>query len=247
MNRSYRTILLFSLAVLSIAVVTPAHGSPGKEDSQGALVFQPLFKWENGKCTRQGTGSFVRAPKGQIVAVTSAHFIDFCGPPLLQAEWLDVRTGKSVAGFTRSWGMLGNAGCSDPMDLRSDYLLLAVDSEIDFQSLLEIDGERVPEMGERVWFPNKDPKALLGYDRIGGKVTEAQTEYYTVVLDRKIDLTARSGTPVLSEKSGKVIGILSRGNLGGDRSVLYLTPAPSIHKALTEAQSEPLLRDVVGN
>ncbi len=209
------------------------------------IVLQPQFCWADGSCTYPGTASFVRGPKGKVIALTSAHFLNFSGPQLSHVNFLSVNTKKPVATSTRCWGQPGQEGCYQPVDLRSDYLLLVVEGKIPSQKVLQLSGRSGCAEGEKVWFPNKNPLSPHGHDRIEGTVAEAQNTFLKVILDREIDLNARSGTPVLSEKTGKVIGILTGGETRGNRSVLYLAPASSIHKAL-KAHEYPLLRDVVG-
>ena len=68
-----------------------------------------------------------------------------------------------------------------------------------------------------------------------------------MVLSDNIDLNSRSGTPVLSENTGKIIGILTGGGCNREcKTYLYLAPASSIHQALMNAREYPFLREVVG-
>ncbi len=234
MKFSYFILFLLLLAQVRLA------------QADDSIVFQPKFEWADSTTTHQGTGSFVRAPNGSVVALTSAHFINFFGPKLVQASWLDIKTKQPIATFTCSWGIPGREGCYAPMDLRSDYLMLVVEGEIPATSVLEIDDREIAEVDERVWFPNKNPQAPLGYERIDGKITEAQNGYSIVILDTKIDLTTRSGTPVVSAKTGKVIGILTGGGEKNCKTQLFLAPAHSIRKAIIDAQNHPLLQEVIG-
>ncbi len=203
------------------------------------IVYQPQFRWSDGTCTQQGTGSFIRGPKGKILGLTSAHFINFSGPQLLEIDWLDMRTKNSIATSMKSWGMPGREGSYHPLDLRSDYLLTIVEGTIDPQNILELD-EGNSIAGERVWFPNKTP---LGCELIEGSITEVAETHLLVTLDTTIDLQSRSGTPIISQNSGKVVGILT----GGGNHLLYLAPSSNIYKAMVEAHSFPLLKDVIGS
>jgi hypothetical protein len=195
-----------------------------------------MFIWRTGPPSRQGTGFLAKAPDGRIAAVTSAHLIDPQGPALLEARWLDIRTRTPVAVFTRSWGAIGRGGTDAPAyDLRSDYLLLPVQVPVPADQVLELDPRSLPEVRERVWFPNKDQAAPLGYRVIPGTVTAAESKYLTVVLDQPLALTSQSGSPVISQTSGQVIGTLSRGGREGRRTVLLLTPAAALLAALTNS------------
>jgi hypothetical protein len=216
-----------------------------KGNSHKAIVFQPQFKWKDGLTSQQGTGSFIRAPNGKIIGLTSAHFINFSGPQLLKVNWLDIKTKKIIATSVKSWGMPGHEGSYEPLDLSLDYLLLLVEGDIDSQSILEMDSRSNIAVGERIWFPNKDAQAKEGYDLIEGKVSKTNPAYIFVKLDKKIDLQSRSGTPIISQSTGKVIGILT-GCDNTDKTLLYLAPGFSIYNALSKTQQSLLLQDVVG-
>jgi len=200
-------------------------------------LLQPQFQWADQTTTQHGTASFVKTADGRVVALTSAHFINFSGPRLLSIEWLNAKTQKLIATSTRSWGMPGKEGCYAPLDLRSDYLLAVLDQDIPTQSALELDERVMPEVGERVWFPQKTGET------IAGTVIESRCEYLKVKLDKETELTARSGTPILSESTGKIIGIFTG---SGECRILYLAPAFSIRKALIEVKETPRLSQVIG-
>jgi hypothetical protein len=231
-------LILFFLPKMVMGITTQG---PSK-----AIVFQPQFKWANQTWTEQGTGSFIRGEKGAVIGLTSAHFIDFSGPRLIEVSWLDIRTKKGIATSVNCWGMPGKEGCYDPLDLRSDYILMLIEGTIDPGSLLSLDERSGPEVGERVWFPNKNPRAALGFDLIDGKVSKACDTHLEITLNQGIDLQTRSGTPILSQLTGKVIGILTGGGKINDKTLLYLAPGRSLYQALHEAQQQPLLHEVVG-
>lgn len=220
----------------------PAAGPPGKR-----ILFQPMFTWLGAEPTYQGTGFFAKAPNGKIAAVSSAHFLDRDGPALLEAKWLEVPTGKPVASFTRSWGVPGHAGTRRPVvDLRSDYLLMPAPEAITADLALELDSRPRPKRDERIWFPDKDDSLPLGYRVVAGTVVESEEKYSAVVLDKEITLQSQSGSPFISQATGRVIGTLSGADLGGDKPRLLLTPASGILAALARDKDFPELRSVIG-
>lgn len=229
-------LLFFAICFLPQELMaTPERNYPQ------AIVFQPQFHWEDGSTTQQGTGSFIRAPNGKIIGLTSAHVINFSGPKLLEVNWLDIKTQHSVATFVKSWGMPGYEGSYEPLDLRSDYLLLLAEGDVDAQSLLEMDSRNIIPEQEPIWFPNKNGQARKGFDLVEGKVIKTDPAYLFVKLDKEVDLQSRSGTPIISQLTGKVIGILA-GCDNTDSTLLYLTPGFSIYQALIEAQDAFFIR-----
>ena len=53
---------------------------------------------------------------------------------------------------------------------------------------------------------------------VTGTVVEADVKYVTVILDQPITLLSQSGSPIISQATGRVIGTLSRG--GQDAATL---------------------------
>lgn len=218
---------------------------PRAEPPKARILFQPMFLWEGKKPTRQGTGFLVKTSKGKVAAVTSAHFLDFDGPPLKEVRWLDVGSNKAIASFKTSWGQPGSAGTAGlrKMDLRPDYFIMPATAP---QLVLEMDDRPLPIVGESIWFPDKDPDEELGYRLMYGTVAKATESYIEVTLDESLELQSQSGSPILSRATGKVIGTLSRGDVGKGTPSLYLTPAHSIREALADDSSFPALDQVVG-
>jgi hypothetical protein len=69
-----------------------------------------------------------------------------------------------------------------------------------------------------------------------------------VVLDKEIDLQSQSGSPVISQATGKVIGTLSGADLlrVPHKTCLILTPASGIVAALAQDKDFPELHTVTG-
>jgi iron-sulfur cluster assembly accessory protein len=227
----------------------PARTAPSAPAGppQGTVVFQPMFVWADGTTTLQGTGFFAAAPGGRVAAVTSAHLINKDGPRLLEARWINVRSGDTAATFSSSWGTPGDGGRTEPQpDLRLDYLLFPATKAPDRAAVLEFDPRPKPTVGERIHFPNKDESADPGHKWVEGAVSEADEKFVTVLLDQKIHLQSQSGSPVISQATGKVIGTLSRARQDRERTVLTLAPAGGMVTALASQPTNLPLRDVIG-
>ena len=152
-----------------------------------------------------------------------------------------------MATFKLSWGPPGNGGTDTPtLDLRRDYLLMPVQDRLPDEQVLELDPRAKPEVQERIWFPNKDKAAPSGYRVVTGTVVEADVKYITVILDQPITLVSQSGSPIISQATGRVIGTLSRGGRERGKTELFLTPATALLEALAKYRDFPKLRDVVG-
>jgi hypothetical protein len=208
------------------------------------VLFQPMFIWEEGEPSYQGTGFFARTPDSRIAAVSSAHFLDRDGPPLLEARWLQLPAYQPLATFTQSWGQPGTAG--EGMDLRSDYLLMPAPETIPVDLALDLDPRTQPQVNERIWFLNKSDTEELGYELLQGRVVQSDEKYSVVTLDQQIALQSQSGSPFISQSTGKVIGTLSSAEMSGATVRLLLTPSKAILDALAAGREFPQLRDVIG-
>ncbi len=225
----------------------PAKRAKKIERPTSPIVFQPYFYYRDlPEPSANGTGFFAKGPDRKVVAIGSAHYVDFENSPLLKAEWLSNVDWSVAATLTKSWGPPGNAGTTEPIDLRPDYLIMPVETDVPKESVLRLDKRLYPKKGERIWFPNKKHNTPLGFEWVGGSVTDSDIEFIEVTLDRHVPMQSQSGSPVISIKTGRVIGTLSRCIDDPPRTIIYLCPASSIRKAIRTATDHPPLEQVVG-
>jgi hypothetical protein len=231
-------------------VAEPAAPEPAPEESvdmpRGGLICQPNFHFADGQKTQQGTGFFVAAADGEVLGVTSAHFMDFDGAALSSAGFALIGLPDVLAAFSHSYGPPGNAGNEVTGDLRPDFLLFAGEDVGTSHTVLELDPRSKPEIGEKVWFPNKDSGQDWGHRMLTGKVEEAEAEYSLVRLDNYITLTSQSGSPVISQRTGKVIGTFSRGGRDRGRTVLLLCPSRGILDMIERKPEKIPLAQAIG-
>lgn len=212
----------------------------------GPLVYQPMFVWARGEPTYQGTGFLAHSPTNEVVGVTSAHFINFDGPTLIEAQWLEIPSYDSVLSFTHSLGRPGRAGRGT--DHRTDYLILTGVRELELSKrpILELDPRAHPDIGERVWLPNKNDVAPDGYVQVEGTVVETSETYATILFDEYFELQSQSGSPLISQQTGKVIGTLASGGEQSGHVYVLTAPSASILAAMSGAGERYELRVVVG-
>jgi hypothetical protein len=234
----------------SVRNATAEPAGPDASLPQAPLLFQPQFLWSDASVTREGTGFFLQAPGRRIAAVTNVQHLHAEPLEVREASWLGVRSDEPVITFTRAWGKPGDGGSMNPPDLREDYLLLPATPRRMPQdaAVLELDERPAPAEGERVWLPVKNVKATHGYRTFAGTVTAAKDTFISVSLDKPLRLASLNGSPVISQKTGKVIGALSRGGRRLDgKTMLVLTPAEALRDAIQRAESTPSLRRSFAN
>ena len=65
-------------------------------------------------------------------------------------------------------------------------------------------------------------------------------------MQRRFQLQSQSRSPIISQRTGKVVGTLARKGVINQTWALLLTPARAIRDAIAAATANPLLSDVVG-
>ena len=231
------------------AATVRAKPRPMSRDRINPFSFSRHFSVLAPNLPCKARGFSAKAPNGRIAGVTSAHFIDPTEPPVVRAVWLDVEGQHPMASFTNCWGQPGKLGIdSREGDRTGDYLVMPVVETVPDELVLELDPREKPDLRERIWLPNKDAKAGLGYRLVGGEVDEVETTRVTVVSDSDIELTSQSGSPFISQKTGKVIGTLSaiRFNREFTKRALLLCPSHAIREALSKDGTFPPLSQVIG-
>ena len=238
--------------IVGVALVMAGrtHGrvAPPSRDKQ--LLAQPRLDFADGRITDQGTAFFVHAPNGATAAVTASHYLDQNGPALSHVWLLSVTAAEptALADSTVGWGLPGGQGvrgANDVTDLRADRFLLPVSVDEHNVHVLDLDDRAGPQLGERVWLPDKQPSEPGGVRLIEGTVVQIETRFVCVQLDEALKLQSQSGSPVISQANGKVLGLLGGGTEESGRTLLFLNPAHEIRKALDVA-SRPRLSTVVG-
>ena len=216
----------------------PAPPPPSVPEPTGEIVFQPCFLWDEGDESHQGTGFFVRGSHG-IAAVTSAHFVEFDEARMWRAHWLRVTDDWPVASSAHSWGEPGRA-----KNYADDFFMLMINEELpEGVTVLEFDERDAPASGERVWFPNKEPDAKLGYVMVQGQVVIGATDRIVIRLDESVPLQSQSGTPFISQKTGKVIGTLA----GGHGATIILAPIDRMRSIFSQKPEPVELSKVIGD
>ena len=188
-----------------------------------------------------GRGFLFRLPGGQIVGVTTAHSLSFNSQPplrniaLAQGEW-----SQPVIEFDTLRGEPGTARTGEDMTI--DYVLLnaPIDHPIDPALILDPDPRGLPQAGERVALyslVNDQPRVFQG------AVLSADPSAVWVVMDEAFDPSGLSGSPFLSQHTGKVIGMAIATTKRGGKVLLGLHPIGSLVEKAEAAQTFPKIAD----
>ena len=188
-----------------------------------------------------GRGFLFRLPRGQIVGVTTAHSLSFNSQPplrniaLAQGEW-----SQPVVEFDVLRGEPGTARTGEDMTI--DYVLLSASAEhsIDPALILDPDPRGLPQAGERVALYSvvgDQPRVFQG------AVLSAEPHAVWVVMDEAFDPSGLSGSPFLSQHTGKVIGMAIATTKRGGKVLLGLHPVGSLVEKAEAALTFPKIAD----
>lgn len=240
-------VIVLAATALAVSAVNSARfpsleatpPRPTIKTSRGELSTSPVGLTEytlyaNARYNGVGCGFIVRLSAGEMVGVTTAHSLSFSAADPLQRVALGV-AGRSgfVAEFDQLQGQPGVPRSGEDMSV--DYVLLhaAADTPIDPTLVLRPDPRGLPQPGERVTLYSG-----LGEGRMfSGTVQSASRQAVWVVMDGPIDPGGMSGSPFLSQHTGKVVGMVIATTQRGGRVLLGAHPIGSLIR-LAEAATE---------
>lgn len=219
------------------------------EPPAGALIYQPALEWGNGEKTYQGTGFLAKTSSGEVVGITAAHFVSFDGPRLNGIDWLSVHDDQIDASFDTLVGEIGEAVSELPdgfkVDASKDFLIFAGKDLPNHLPALELDTRMRLETWEPVWLPNK-LRDGQGYELLEGELLHSERDFLWASFEPEFKLQSQSGTPVISRRNGKVIGVLVSGLSGEGSTEIFLTPASNI-AAMIDTDQRRALREFESN
>ncbi len=188
-----------------------------------------------------GRGFLFRLADGQVVGVTTAHSLSFSNQPslknitLAQGEW-----SNPVIELDTLRGNPGTARTGEDMSV--DYVLLKVprDSALDPALILDPDLRGLPQAGERVTMYSR----VNDQERVfQGSVLSAEPTAVWVVMDDAFNPGGLSGSPFVSQHTGKVVGMAIATTDSGGKVLLGLHPIGSLVAKAEAAQTFPKIAD----
>jgi hypothetical protein len=190
----------------ALALTVPSGTLPA-----GPVGLLESARYTGGQMHAVGSGFLLQLEGGPIIGVTTAHSVGLLGSPpnALQAIAFSV-AGRSdlLVTFDRLYGPPGVP--RDNENLLVDYVLLKLPDPapaLDAQLVLAPDPRVAPQPGERVVLfsglgdgqgaPRPLRGAVLSVDALG----------VWVVMDEAFDAGGMSGSPLISEHTGRVVGM----------------------------------------
>jgi hypothetical protein len=182
-----------------------------------------------------GCGFLFALDDGHVFGVTAAHSA-MPGDPSHPLEQISLRAHPT--GYTIDFDTLYNppGRPRDGDDLTVDYLLLHPEVAVDPTYVLRPDPRGKPLPGERVLLYKCLGGAGGGQHVLGGTVQSADEKAVWVLMDEPFSPKhwSGSGSPLVSQHTGRVVGMLIAGTLRGRWMLLGMHPVGSlVQKAAT--------------
>ena len=226
----------------------PTIVAPQGERPTGTVGLREWAQYRNEPYRPVGCGFFLLLDGDEVVGVTTAHSVSLEDP----ARPLE-RIALGIAGhpeqrweFTVLRGLPGHPVGTE--NLSADYLLLDARVQLPEALLLEADRRGAPQPGERV----------VLYSGLGdghgnpavheGTVQSVDDKAFWMLTDRWFNPAQMSGSPIVSQHTGQVVGMVVVGSprlgrilLGAHPigSLTSLASAATVFPSLGETSSDP--------
>lgn len=192
-----------------------------------------------------GCGFFFLLDDGTVVAAMAAHSValDRRDHPLERIALGIAGEAGFIAEMDTLFGVPGKPRLG--RGLSGDYLLLKVDQPIDPALVLAPDPRGGPQAGERVVLYSGLGDGAGGISLRMGTVQVVDKHGAWVVMDEIFSPAGMSGSPFLSEHTGRVVGMALAATQREDGLVIGMHPIESLaEKALDAAVFERLADDL---
>lgn len=187
-----------------------------------------------------GSGFFLRLSQGEIIGVTTAHSVWLLGTPnnsLKRIAFHLAGQDNYLAEFDTLYGTPGTP--LKGLDLAKDYVLLKLNQPIDEGLALTPDPRGAPQPGERVALFSGLGDGQGGQRELAGTVQSVEAQGIWVVMDESFDPGRMSGSPLLSQHTGQVVGMAIAATHQGDRLYIGFHPIGNIVRIAAAANQFP--------
>ncbi|HKZ69195.1 MAG TPA: trypsin-like peptidase domain-containing protein [Anaerolineales bacterium] len=201
-----------------------------------AVGLQEWVRFGSGDFRPMGSGFLMQLRDGTIVGVTTAHSVGDLGDPANTATTFSFQAfGREgyVAEFDTLYGPPGVPRTGD--DMLVDWVLLKLNGEVDPGLVLDPDPRGGPQPGERVIVYSGRGDGVT----LGGTVQSAESQAVWVLMDSTDYPGGMSGSPLISEHTGQVVGMAIATAPRADRYLMAFHPIGSLVAKAEAAREFP--------
>ena len=222
--------------------LSPTILLPRGETPQGSVAFEEWVRYRGRAHALAGSGFLISLDGGEIVGVTTAHSAS-SGNLDHPLEWIALRPAGETDYVAEFGTLRGRPG--RPLEgyhMTMDYLLLHTDQPIDPGLILVVDPRGAPQLGERVWLFSGQGSTLNDPRVLEGTVQSVGENAVWVLMDGFFNPSLTSGSPMVSQHTGQVVGMVIAVTLRRNRLLMGVHPIGSIVR-LAESATEYLPMD----
>jgi hypothetical protein len=214
--------------------------APRGELPSGPVGLEEWTQVQGQAYTLSGSGFFLQLSAGEIVGITPAHSVSTLGAPdgsLERIAFHIAGQANYLAEFDTLYGQPGVAFKN--LNLAMDYVLLKLDQPIDASLALTPDPRGAPQPGERVSLFSGLGDAQGGRRELAGTVQSVDAQGIWVLMDDTFHPGRMSGSPLLSQHTGQVVGMAIAATFQGDRLYIGFHPIGHIVRIAGVADQFP--------
>ncbi len=211
----------------------PLISVPQGQLPPGPVAVEEWKQYAGGDYEIAGSGFFLRLDDSTVVGVTTAHSVGNIGDPANTLEHVAFKLAGDdhyLAVFDTLHGPPGIPREGAEFNLTMDYVLLQVPvpETVEPPLILEPDSRGAPQPGERVSLfsglgGESEPRRELA-----GTVQSVEATSVWVLMDDVFDAGGMSGSPLLSQHTGLVVGMAIAVDYGRDHVRIGFHPIGSI-------------------
>lgn len=179
-------------------IITAPRGDP----PTGAVAFEERIRAGAGY-DLLGSGFLLELPNGEVIGVTTAHSLG--GRDFAPMAFTIAGRGEQVAAFSQLRVPRGQPRTG--ADMTIDYVLLRPETPPAPAFVLRPDSRGAPQPGERVLLYSGLGDGRGGQRILPGVVESVDQNGAWVRMDSVFDPGLMSGSPVLSQHTGRVVGM----------------------------------------
>jgi hypothetical protein len=203
---------------------------------------QALAQYQGETFQPVASGFLLVVDNRNVIGVTTAHSFAFGNPDRLLERIALALPGepRTLAEFDTLRGLPGRSTTAS--DLTPDYVLLQASQPITPELALFPDPRGGPQAGERVWLlsgtgPGNEPP-------LEGTVQSVGDSAVWILMDRWFNPIGMSGSPVVSEYTGQVVGMVVVGGPRRNRVLIGIHPIGSLVRLAVSTAEFPKIVDV---
>lgn len=217
----------------------PVIDLPSGEVPTSNVGFETWVHYQPGAQELRSSGFLLRLKDGRVVGVTVAHSFSIGDPtaPLGEITFRVDRGKEIIARFYTLHGPPGQPRLGE--DFTVDYVLMQPAAEVDHRFVLLPDPRGAPQPGERVCLFSGVGSVVGGPRIFEGTVQSESEQAVWVLMDGLFNPGTMSGSPFVSQHSGKAVGMVVAGTIRGKHLFLGAHPVGSLVRLAEQAASYP--------